>query len=75
MLCYSSIISFFARKRTSVGQKLPAKLEDQLLEFLRRVIHLREEYQYPDDRIWNADEKPVHIDSVPAVTVDVKGDS
>ena len=75
MLCYSSIMSFFDRKRTSVGQKLPAQLEYQILEFLRRMIHLRAENQYHDDRIWNADEKPVHIDSVTDVTIDVKGDS
>ena len=65
--------AFLCRKRTSVGQKLPAKLEDQLLTFLRRVIQLRKQHDYPPERIWNADEKPVHIDSVPTRTIDVKG--
>jgi hypothetical protein len=61
------------RKRTSVGQKLPAKLDDELYTFLRRVIELRKQHSYPPGRIWNADEKPVHIDSVPTRTIDVKG--
>ncbi|CAG8785784.1 3831_t:CDS:1, partial [Racocetra fulgida] len=57
---------------TKIAQKLPEDLENQLLNFQRFVIRLRQKNDYPLEMIANIDKTPVYFDMVGAMTVNTK---
>ncbi|KFD50651.1 hypothetical protein M513_08458, partial [Trichuris suis] len=57
------------RQKTKIAQKLPADLDDKVLDFQRYVIRLRRELS----SIGNMDETPINFDMVAHKTVDSKG--
>lgn len=61
------------RQKTKIAQKLPADLEDKIIDFHRYVIGLRKEHDYPQCQIGNMDETPCFFDMLSNKTVDSKG--
>jgi hypothetical protein len=61
------------RRKTKIGQKLPAHLDDKLLEFQRFIIRKRKQFEYNFFEIGNMDETPVYFDMVGNLTIDKLG--
>ncbi|KFD45194.1 hypothetical protein M513_13929 [Trichuris suis] len=61
------------RQKTKIAQKLPADLDDKVLDFQRYVIRLGREHQFLLSSIGNMDETPINFDMVARKTVDSKG--
>ena len=65
--------SIVLRARTSVAQKLPGDLENQVSRFHDQVKAERQKYNFPKDLIGSMDETPLYFDMVPSRTVEKKG--
>ena len=50
------------RKKTTLAQRLPADLEENIVRFHRFVIASRRRADYPLSRIYNMDETPMHFE-------------
>jgi hypothetical protein len=61
---------FALRHKTKIGQKLPAHLDDKLLEFQRFIIEKRKKFEYELFEIGNMDETPVFFDMVGNLTIE-----
>ena len=55
------------RRRTHTSQKLPADIEEKLINFQQFIIKMRREKDYPLSLIGNADQTPLTFD-MPAVS-------
>ncbi|KAI8494007.1 hypothetical protein Bbelb_283540 [Branchiostoma belcheri] len=61
------------RRKTSAAQKLPEDLQDKVLSFQRRMIQLREQYDYPVCDVFNMDETPLTFDMPSDWIIDYTG--
>ncbi|KAI8516543.1 hypothetical protein Bbelb_051240 [Branchiostoma belcheri] len=61
------------RRKTSAAQKLPEDLEDKVLSFQRRMIQLREQYDYPMCDVFNMDKTPLTFVMPSDWTIDYTG--
>ena len=61
------------RQKTKIAQKLPAELEEKVMNFQKFIIDRRKEYNYGLAQIGNMDETPMNFDMPTNRTVDVKG--
>ena len=64
---------FSLRRKTKIGQKLPAQLSEKLLEFQRFIIKKRKQFEYELCEIGNMDETPVYFDMVGNLTIENRG--
>jgi hypothetical protein len=51
------------RSATHIGQQLPSDAYERIVNFLRRIIKIRSNYNYPLSNIINLDETPVYFDN------------
>ncbi len=56
--------------KTKINQKLPAYLDDKLLEFQRFIIEKWKKFEYELSEIGNIDETPVFFDMVRNLTIE-----
>ncbi|KAI8516611.1 hypothetical protein Bbelb_051920 [Branchiostoma belcheri] len=61
------------RRKTSAAQKLPEDLQDKVLSFQRRMIQLREQYDYPMCAVFNMDKTPLTFDMPSDWIIDYTG--
>ena len=61
------------RHKTKIAQKLPAEMDEKVINFQRYVIKKRVEHQYALANIGNMDEMPMNFDMPPNRTVNSKG--
>ena len=54
--------NFSVRRRTHISQKLPADIEEKLMNFQQFIIKMRWEKDYPLSLIGNADQTPLTFD-------------
>lgn len=66
--------SLVFRQKTSVAQKLPKDLEQQIDRFKSTVRDLRAKTDVPPEVLGNMDETPVYFDMLPGKTVEKKGE-
>lgn len=64
---------FAMRRKTKIGQKLPAHLNIKLLESQRFIIKKQNQFEYELSEIGNMDETPVYFDMVGNLTIDKRG--
>ncbi|CAJ0868728.1 11424_t:CDS:2 [Entrophospora sp. SA101] len=64
---------FAMRRKTKIGQKLPAHLDIKLLEFQQFIIKKQKQFEYELSEIGNMDETPVYFDMVGNLTIDKHG--
>ncbi|CAH1770491.1 4274_t:CDS:2, partial [Entrophospora sp. SA101] len=64
---------FAMRRKTKIGQKLPAHLDIKLLEFQQFIIKKQKQFEYELSEIGNMDETPVYFDMVGNLTIDKRG--
>ena len=63
------------RRRTHISQKLPADIEEKLMNFQQFIIKMRREKDYPLSLIGNADQTPLTFDMPADSTIDFSGTS
>jgi len=68
--CFLKRHGFALRRKTKIGQKLPAHFDDKLLEFQRFIIEKRKKFEYELFEIGNMDETPVFFDMVGNLTIE-----
>ena len=61
---------FALRRKTKIGQKLPAQLNDKLLKFQQSIIERRKKFEYELFEIENMDETPVFFDIIGNLTIE-----
>lgn len=61
------------RRRTHVAQKLPEKVEEEIMNFQKFIIDQRKMHKFPLAAIINADQTPLTFDMVPPYTLDKIG--
>ena len=61
------------RTKTTLAQRLPADLEENIVRFHRFVIAARRRADYPLSRIYNMDETPKHFELPSSRTLEFSG--
>ena len=61
------------RRKMKIGQQLPQKLNEKIIDFQHFVIKQRRQYKYNLNEIGNMDETPIYFDMVGSTTIETKG--
>ena len=72
---FMSRYNLSVRRRTHISQKLPADIEEKLMNFQQFIIKMRREKDYPLSLIGNADQTPLTFDMPAVSTIDFSGTS